>query len=76
MKHRRRFTVEFKRQVMEELLGGFSSPAQIIHGRDISSGLLYRWKEQYARGKKEPSGIQAGGQGDVFRTFDRPSRRT
>jgi transposase len=51
MKQRRRFTVDFKRQVVEELLSGFSSPAQIIRCHDISSGLLYHWKEQYARGR-------------------------
>jgi transposase len=51
MKHYRRFTVEFKRQVVEELLSGVSRPAQIIRCHNISSGLLYRWKEQYARGR-------------------------
>jgi len=51
MKERRRFTNQFKRQVVEELLSGLSSPAQIIRCHEVSSGLLYRWKEQYAKGR-------------------------
>jgi transposase len=51
MKQYRRFTVEFKRQVVEELLSGVSSPAQIIRCHDISSGLLYHWKAQYTKGR-------------------------
>ena len=51
MKRIRRFTVEFKRRVVEELLSGVSSPAQVIRNHDISSGLLYHWKEQYAKGR-------------------------
>jgi putative transposase len=48
MKTQRRFRPEFKRQVIEELLSGDSSPAQIIRLYEISSGLLYHWKKQYA----------------------------
>lgn len=57
MKQRRRFSVELKRQVIEELLSGVSTPAQLMRRHDISSGLLYYWKEQYARGRfdNEPS---------------------
>jgi transposase-like protein len=51
MKQRRRFSVEIKRQVVEELLGGLSTPAQLMRRHEISSGLLYHWKEQYARGR-------------------------
>jgi transposase len=53
MKTQRRFRPEFKRQVVEELLSGISSPAQIIRRYEISSGLLYHWKKQYARGAFE-----------------------
>ncbi len=53
MKSQRRFRPEFKRQVIEELLSGMSSPAQIIRRYEISSGLLYHWKKQYARGAFE-----------------------
>lgn len=50
MRHMRRFTPEFKRHVVEELLSGVSTPAQIIRRYEISSSLLYHWKRQYARG--------------------------
>ena len=53
MKTRRRFRPEFKRQVVEELLSGISSPAQIIRRYEISSSLLYHWKQQYAKGAFE-----------------------
>jgi len=53
MKTQRRFRPEFKRQVIEELLSGISSPAQIIRRYEISSGLLYHWKQQYAKGAFE-----------------------
>ena len=51
MKHRRSFPIELKRQIVEELLSGMSTPAQLIRSHEISSGLLYHWKEQYARGR-------------------------
>jgi transposase len=51
MKHRRSFPIELKRQIVEELLSGMSTPAQLIRRYEISSGLLYHWKEQYARGR-------------------------
>jgi len=41
MKTQRRFRPEFKRQVIEELLSGIRSPAQMIRRYEISSGLLY-----------------------------------
>jgi len=51
VKHRRSFPVDLKRQIIEELLSGVSTPAQLTHRYEISSGLLYHWKEQYARGR-------------------------
>ena len=50
MKAQRRFSPEFKRQVIEELLSGISTPAQLIRRHEISSGLLYHWEKQYAKG--------------------------
>jgi len=55
MKTQRSFRPEFKRQVIKELLSGISSPAQIIRRYEISSGLLYHWKKQYAKGADQPS---------------------
>jgi len=47
MKKYRRYSTEFKRQVVEELLSGISAPAQIMRRYEISSGLLYHWKKQH-----------------------------
>lgn len=57
MRNQRRFSLEFKRQVIEELLSGESRPAQCCRRYSISSSVLYHWKEQYSRGKfdNEPS---------------------
>jgi transposase len=49
MKQRRSFTVEHKCQIVEELLSGMSTPAQIIRRYEIYSGLLYHWKEKYIK---------------------------
>jgi len=51
MRNRRSFSVEFKRQIVEELLSGESGPAQICRRHNIQSSLLYHWKRQYSRGK-------------------------
>ena len=51
MKNQRSFSIEFKRQVVEELLSGESCPAQLCRRYNISPSLLYHWKKQYSRGK-------------------------
>ena len=51
MRNQRSFSVEFKRQAVEELLGVESRPAQICRRYNISSSLLYHWKRQYSRGR-------------------------
>jgi transposase len=51
MKNQRNFNLEFKRQVVEELLSGQSSPAQLCRRHNIGYSLLYHWKKQYSRGK-------------------------
>ena len=51
MRNQRSFSLEFKRGVVEELLSGESSPAQLCRRYNISSSLLYHWKRQYSRGK-------------------------
>ena len=51
MRNQRSFSIEFKRQVVEELLTGESRPAQLCRRHNISSSLLYHWKKQYSRGK-------------------------
>jgi transposase len=51
MRNQRNFSLEFKRQVIEELLSGESGPAQLCRRHNINSSLLYHWKKQYSRGK-------------------------
>jgi transposase len=51
MANRRSFSLELKRQVVQELLSGESTPAQLCRRHDIVSSLLYHWKVQYLRGK-------------------------
>jgi len=53
MRSRRNFSLEFKRQVVQELLSGESSPAQLCRRHNIGPSLLYHWKRQYNRGKFE-----------------------
>lgn len=50
MRKPRKFSPEFKRQVVEELLSGVSTPAQLTRRYQISSGLLSHWRRQYAKG--------------------------
>ena len=51
MRNQRSFSLEFKRQVVEELLSGESRPAQLCRRYNITSSVLYHWKRQYSRGK-------------------------
>jgi len=51
MRNQRSFSVEFKRQVIQELVSEESRPAQLCRRYNISSSLLYYWKKQYSRGK-------------------------
>jgi len=51
MRNQRSFSVEFKRQVIQELLSEESPPAQLCRRYNVSSSLLYYWKKQYSRGK-------------------------
>ena len=49
MRQQRSFMVEFKRQMIEELLSGISTAAPLSRRHHISSGLLYHWKKQDAK---------------------------
>ena len=51
MRNRRSFSLELKRQAVEELLSGESRPAQLCRRYNITSSVLYHWKKQYSRGK-------------------------
>jgi transposase len=49
----RRFSIEFKRQVVEEYLSGASTAAQLCRKHSISSGLMYLWRRQYLKNSFE-----------------------
>jgi len=51
MRNQRSFSLEFKRQVVEESMSGQSRPAQLCRRYNITSSVLYHWKRQYSRGK-------------------------
>ena len=51
MKNQRSFSLEFKRQVVEELLSCESGAAQLCRRHNIGASLLYHWKKQYSLGK-------------------------
>lgn len=53
----RRFTQDFKRSLVEQLLSETVGPAELCRRYNLSSGQLYTWKRQYAAGKlnAEPS---------------------
>jgi len=53
----RKFTLEFKRSIIEQLLSETIGPTEICRRYNISSGLLHTWRKHYAEGKltSEPS---------------------
>jgi transposase-like protein len=54
VKPKRTFSNEFKRQVVEEVISGITTPAQIVRKHNLSSGLIYHWKQLYLKGKLGP----------------------
>ncbi|OFZ55435.1 MAG: hypothetical protein A2328_03415 [Bdellovibrionales bacterium RIFOXYB2_FULL_36_6] len=51
MKPKRKFSKEYKRQIVEELVSQTSTLAQLSRRHNLSSGLILGWKKQYATGK-------------------------
>lgn len=47
MNQRRRFTPEFKAQVVLEMLAGAKSTAQVCREYSLKDSLLARWKQQF-----------------------------
>ena len=58
MRNQRNSSLEFNRQVVEELLSEESRPAQLCFRYNISSSILYCWKKQYSRGKFDNEPIE------------------
>jgi transposase len=71
MKNQRSFSVELKRQVVEELLSGQSSTAQLCRRHNIGSSLLYHWKKQYSLGKFNNEPLQEAALKDRVEQLER-----
>jgi len=71
MRSQRNFSLEFKRQVVEELLSGESRPAQLCRRYNISSSILYHWKRQYSRGKFNNEPTEEGALRDRIEKLER-----
>lgn len=71
MRNKRSFSVEFKRQVVEELLSGESRPAQLCRRYNISPSLLYHWKRQYSKGKFNNEPTEEGALRDRIEKLER-----
>ena len=71
MRSQRSFSLEFKRQVIEELISGESGPAQLCRRYNINSSLLYHWKRQYSRGKFNNEPTEEGALKDRIEKLER-----
>ncbi len=71
MRNHRTFNLEFKRQVVEELLSGESRPAQICRRYNIGPSLLYHWKRQYSKGKFNNEPTEEGALRDRVEKLER-----
>jgi len=71
MRNQRSFSLEFKRQVIQELLSGESRPAQLCRRHNISSSLLYHWKRQYSRGRFDNEPTEEGALRDRVEKLER-----
>jgi len=71
MRNQRSFSVEFKRQLVEELISGESRPAQLCRRHNITSSVLYHWKEQYSRGKFNNEPTEEGALKDRIEKLER-----
>jgi len=50
----RKHSIEFKRQVVEELLGGVSTLAQLSRRYDLAGSLIQIWRKKYTAGELNP----------------------
>jgi len=50
MRNQRKFSLKFNRQVVGEFLGG-EGTAPLCRKYNVSSSLLYHWKDMYNRGR-------------------------
>jgi transposase len=71
MRNQRSFSLEFKRQVIMELLSGQRRPAQLCRRYNITSSVLYHWKKQYSRGKFNNEPTEEGALQDRIEKLER-----
>jgi transposase-like protein len=71
MGNQRSFSLEFKRQAVEELMSGESRPAQLCRRYNITSSVLYHWKKQYSRGKFNNEPTEEGALKDRIEKLER-----
>jgi transposase-like protein len=60
MRRHRKFGIEFKRRVIEEVRGGVLTMAQAIRQYELSSNLIYRWMDHYEHGKLDNAPTEQG----------------
>ena len=71
MRNQRNFSLEFKRQAVEELLSGESRPAQLCRRYSIISSVLYHWRKQYSRGKFNNEPTEEAALKDMVKKLER-----
>ena len=73
MRNQRSFSLEFKRWVVEELMSGESCPVlrNSAVGINITSSLIYHWKNQYSRGKFNNEPTEKGALQDRIEKLER-----
>ena len=65
MAARRRFSAAFKRQVVEELLAGAATLAQVCRRYELCQTVVRNWREQYSQGRLAEA--EGGGQDQAQR---------
>jgi len=68
----RRFTQDFKRSLIEQLLSDAATPLELCRRYNISSGQPYTWKRQYAQGKLDPEPSREAELASRVRELERP----
>jgi transposase len=71
MRQQRNFSIEFKKQVVEELISGSSQPSQICRRYDIVPSLLDHWKKQYNLGKFDNEPVKEAALQDRIEKLER-----
>ena len=71
MRQQRNFSIEFKKQVVEELISGSSRPSQICRRYNIVPSLLAHWKKQYNLGRLDNEPVQEAALQDRIEKLER-----